>query len=137
MLVEQAEAILNKYQTDLPALLLAAGLLNYEEYNAFFIEDDTKRIFVVYTHEAGDSEDVEEGTFLIDSQLPGIIDIQDYSSVLWKYTKTLNHRSFGYFGYTTLEKKIVNNYPEGFGDGGAGGGNMIQLKFKGDKDSCD
>ena len=121
-------------KTDLPALFTAASLSDMAEYTEFYIDSPESKTCSVYPAESRHSESEHSVFILAQFQLPGILDIQKYADVIWKYAQTMDANEFGFI---TLELTIVNTYPGSWGDGGAGGFVMLELDFYKPNDSCD
>jgi hypothetical protein len=123
------------FETNLPPLLTARSLDQIEEYLTEHVENPSKRTLAVYIADADDVETELTVIWLVQVQLPAVLNVQDYFYTVWD--DLFPKLNADLFGFNILDPGAVIDYPGQWGGGGAGGFVYFQLKMTKVKDSCD
>lgn len=115
-------------------LIVAAGLTDITNYTEYYMDNEEESFLAVYPAEATKSEDTLFLTAVVQVQLPKVLNVQDYSEVIWGYVKGLDADDFN---ATQMESSCILTYPGDFGSGFGGSFILIEIRLTIDLDSCD
>ncbi len=134
----EADEILEKinqyFQANLPALLLGKGLDNFDRYLAEPpLEVQTKEL-CTYLAEGNYIDSSSGESFIIQGQLPGVMNPAFYHSIIWKLMKGFDP---ALVGMTTKQMTYSAWYPGESDEGGSSSFLLYEIKFDSNLDDCD
>ena len=119
--------LVTAFSGNLPALLIAESLSDFEDYEEETLSNPEKRQLGVCIAEYDEQEDYENLIIIITCQLPKINSLKKYMKVILNYLRTLSADTFGYH---SLKSTLIPLYPGEVGGGGGGSFLFFELNFE-------
>lgn len=132
--LEMIENLKDYFAENVPVKITEAGLsLNIEDFLDYPPDQDDKRQFAVYLAEGEDSVSNNRDAFIVQVQLPGVIDVAKYHGAIWPLVRSYNPKCVG---HTTKDATWQVWYPGEIGGGGSSSFIYYEMGFSSVLDDC-
>lgn len=127
-------AIKADWETNLPALLLAASLNDMDTYQVDYPDDSEDKVCATYFSDSDSDENQRLLEIITQFQLTGELDITGYLDIIDTYIQTKTAHEFDNYNMLRITMNAV--YPGDIGSGGSGGFIFITYYFRKNKTRC-